>query len=140
MSNICAGIGRGQMKVLPLRVEQKRAIFARYSENLKGLPLTMQPKLDCAEPNRWLSVALLDKGCNVTPGEMLTKLNEVGIEGRYLWKPMHLQPVFAGCPFVSVSDAPVGDDLFARGVCLPSDTKMGMDDVDRVCDVIRGIF
>ena len=140
MSNICAGIGRGQMKVLPLRVEQKRAIFARYCENLKGLPLTMQPELPCAESNRWLSVALLDKGCNVTPGEMLTKLNEVGIEGRYLWKPMHLQPVFANCPFVSVSDAPVGDDLFARGVCLPSDTKMSTDDVDRVCDTIRGMF
>ena len=140
MSNICAGIGRGQMKVLPLRVEQKRTIFARYSENLKGLPLTMQPKLDCAEPNRWLSVALLDEGCGVTPGEMLAKLNEAGIEGRYLWKPMHLQPVFASCPFVSVSDAPVGDDLFARGVCLPSDTKMSMDDVDRVCDAIRGMF
>ena len=140
MSNICAGIGRGQMKVLPLRVEQKRAIFARYCENLKGLPLTMQPELPCAKSNRWLSVALLDEGCGVTPGEMLAKLNEVGIEGRYLWKPMHLQPVFANCPFVSVSDAPVGDDLFARGVCLPSDTKMGMDDVDRVCEVIRGMF
>lgn len=76
----------------------------------------------------------------MTPGEMLAKLNEAGIEGRYLWKPMHLQPVFAGCPFVSVSDAPVGDDLFARGVCLPSDTKMSMDDVDRVCDAIRGMF
>ena len=140
MSNICAGIGRGQMKVLPLRVEQKRAIFARYCENLKGLPLTMQPEHPCAESNRWLSVALLDEGCGVTPGEMLAKLNEAGIEGRYLWKPMHLQPVFAGCPFVSVSDAPVGDDLFARGVCLPSDTKMSMDDVDRVCEAIRGMF
>lgn len=53
---------------------------------------------------------------------------------------MHLQPVFAGCPFVSASDAPVSDDLFARGVCLPSDTKMSMDDVDRVCDAIRGMF
>lgn len=140
MSNICAGIGRGQMKVLPLRVEQKLVIFERYCENLKGLPLTMQPKLPCAESNRWLSVALLDEGCGVTPSEMLAKLNEAGIEGRYLWKPMHLQPVFAGCPFVSVSDAPVGDDLFARGVCLPSDTKMSMDDVDRVCDAIRGMF
>ena len=140
MSNICAGIGRGQMKVLPLRVEQKRAIFTRYSENLKDLPLTMQPKLDCAESNRWLSVALLDEGCGVTPGEMLAKLNEAGIEGRYLWKPMHLQPVFADYPFVRVSEKTVCDDLFARGVCLPSDTKMSMDDVDRVCEVIRGMF
>ena len=140
MSNICAGIGRGQMKVLPLRVEQKRAIFARYCESLKGLPLTMQPELPCAESNRWLSVALLNEGCGVTPGEMLAKLYEAGIEGRYLWKPMHLQPVFASCPFVSVSDAPVGDDLFAHGVCLPSDTKMSMDDVDRVCEAVRGMF
>lgn len=140
MSNISAGIGRGQMKVLPLRVEQKQAIFARYSENLKGLPLTMQPKLDCAKPNRWLSVALLDADCGVTPADMLTRLNEANIEGRHLWKPMNLQPIFADCPFVSVSEKPVCDDLFARGVCLPSDTKMSMDDVDRVCEVIRGMF
>ena len=140
MSNISAGIGRGQMKVLPLRVQQKQAIFARYSENLKDLPLTMQPKLDCAEPNRWLSVALLDADCGVTPADMLARLNEANIEGRHLWKPMHLQPVFAGCPFVSVSEKPVCDDLFARGVCLPSDTKMSMNDVDRVCDAIRGMF
>lgn len=140
MSNISAGIGRGQMKVLPLRVEQKQAIFARYSENLKGLPLTMQPKLDCAKPNRWLSVALLDADCGVTPADMLARLNEANIEGRHLWKPMNLQPIFADCPFVSVSEKPVCDDLFARGVCLPSDTKMSMDDVDRVCEVIRGMF
>ena len=119
MSNISAGIGRGQMKVLPLRV---------------------QPKLDCAQPNRWLSVALLGADCGVTPADMLARLNEANIEGRHLWKPMNLQPIFADCPFVSVSDEPVCDDLFARGVCLPSDTKMSMDDVDRVCEVIRGMF
>lgn len=140
MSNISAGIGRGQMKVLPLRVRQKQAIFARYSENLKGLPLTMQPKLACAEPNRWLSVLLLDSGCGVTPADVLARLEKENIEGRYLWKPMNMQPVFADGPFVSVSDAPVCSDLFARGVCLPSDTKMSMDDVDRVSAVIRELF
>ena len=140
MSNISAGIGRGQMKVLPLRVQQKQAIFARYAENLKGLPLTMQPKLDCAQPNRWLSAVLLDADCGVRPGDMLARLNEENMEGRYLWKPMHLQPVFSDCAFVSASQTPVCDDLFARGVCLPSDTKMGMEDVDRVCQVIRGMF
>ena len=140
MSNITAGIGRGQMKVLPLRVQQKQAIFARYCEKLQGLPLTMQPKLDCAQPNRWLSVLLLDADCGVTPTELLARLDEANIEGRHLWKPMSLQPVFAGSPFVSVSDAPVCDDMFARGVCLPSDTKMSMDDADRVCEVIRGMF
>lgn len=140
MSNISAGIGRGQMKVLPLRVQQKQAIFARYSENLRGLPLTMQPKLPCAEPNRWLSAALLDADCGVRPTQMLARLNEENMEGRYLWKPMHLQPVFGDCAFVSASEMPVCEDLFARGVCLPSDTKMGMEDVDRVCQVIRGMF
>lgn len=140
MSNISAGIGRGQMKVLPLRVRQKQAIFERYYENLMGLPLTMQPKLDCAVPNHWLSVFLLDKDCGVTPAGLLTRLNEANIEGRHLWKPMNLQPVFADSSFVSVSETPVCDDLFARGVCLPSDTKMNMDDVDRVCEVIRGMF
>ena len=140
MSNISAGIGRGQTKVLPLRVKQKQAIFASYSEKLKGLPLTMQPKLDCAESNRWLSVALLDADCGVMPTDVLARLNAANIEGRHLWKPMNLQPVFADCPFVSISDKPVGDDLFARGVCLPSDTKMTTDDIDRVCEVIRGMF
>ena len=90
--------------------------------------------------NRWLSAALLDEGCGLTPGELLARLDEAGIEGRHVWKPMNLQPVFADCPFVSVGDAPVCDDLFRRGVCLPSDTKMSMDDADRVCRVIRGIF
>lgn len=140
MSNICAGIGRGQMKVLPLRVQQKRAIFDRYCEKLAGLPLTMQPTLDCAEPNRWLSAALLDPDCGVTPAELLARLNEANIEGRHLWKPMNMQPVFADCPFVGVSETPVCDDLFAHGVCLPSDTKMSLNDVDRVCAVIREMF
>lgn len=140
MSNISAGIGRGQMKVLPLRVKQKKAIFDRYCEKLQGLPLSMQPGLDCAEPNHWLSVLLLDTGCGVSPAEVLSRLNDANIEGRHLWKPMNLQPVFARCPFVSASDTPVCDDLFARGVCLPSDTKMRMEDVNHVCELIRGMF
>ena len=140
MSNISAGIGRGQMQVLPLRVEQKRAIFARYEKNLADLPVTMQPSLACAESNRWLSVLLLNTDCGVTPADMLARLADNNMEGRYLWKPMHMQPVFADCPFVHVEESPVSDDLFARGVCLPSDTKMTMEDVDSVCDVIREMF
>lgn len=140
MSNICAGIGRGQMKVLPLRVEQKRAIFARYRQRLADLPLTMQPALDCAAPNRWLSAALLDPDCGKTPADVLAALNEENIEGRHLWKPMHAQPVFSAANYVTVGTESVSDDLFSRGVCLPSDTKMSMADVDRVCDVIRRLF
>ena len=140
MSNICAGIGRGQMKVLPLRIRQKQAIFDRYRNNLAGLPLTMQPTLDCAVSNCWLSAALLKKDCGRTPGEVLAALNEADIEGRHLWKPMHAQPVFAKAKYVTAQEDSVSDDLFARGICLPSDTKMSMDDVDRVCGVIRSLF
>ena len=140
MSNISAGIGRGQMKVLPLRVEQKRAIYERYSEGLKGLPVTMQPQLDCAKPNRWLSTLLINKDCGITPADMLKHLAEHDMEGRHLWKPMNLQPVFVSAPFVKMDEEAVCDDLFARGVCLPSDTKMSMDDVDRVCAAIREMF
>lgn len=140
MSNICAGIGRGQMKVLPLRVEQKRAICARYAENLVGLPLTIQPEMVSCKSNRWLTSILLDQGCGVTPMQLLDALNAGNIEGRPLWKPMHAQPVFAQCAYVTAGDASVSDDLFERGLCLPSDTKMTMEDVDRICDVIRKVF
>ena len=140
MSNICAGIGRGQMKVLPLRIRQKQDIFDRYRSNLAGLPLTMQPSLDCAKPNCWLSAALLHPDCGRTPAEVLAALNEAGIEGRHLWKPMHAQPVFVRAKYVTVQADSVSEDLFARGLCLPSDTKMRMDDVDRVCGVIRSLF
>lgn len=140
MSNICAGIGRGQMKVLPLRVEQKQAIYARYTEHLKDLPLTMQPVLDGAISNCWLSAALLDRDCGKRPEDILEALEQENIEGRHVWNPMHAQPVFAGAKYVTAGADSVSEDLFARGVCLPSDTKMSMDDVDRVCDVIHSVF
>ena len=140
MSNICAGIGRGQVKVLPLRIQQKRAIFERYVSKLNGLPLEMQPSLECAASNRWLSVFLLNKDCGKTPTDILNALNEANIEGRHLWKPMHLQPVFADAKYVTVGTESVSDDLFSHGVCLPSDTKMRAEDVDRVCEVIRKLF
>ena len=140
MSNIVAGIGRGQMKVLPLRVQQKRAIYARYAENLAGLPLSFQPELEGTLSNRWLTSILLDAGCGVTPAQLLDALNAENMEGRPLWKPMHAQPVFAGNAYVTAGGASVSDDLFARGVCLPSDTKMTMEDVDRVCACIRKAF
>ena len=128
------------MKVLSTRLQQKQALFERYRSNLADLPLTMQPSLDCAKPNCWLSAAVLDKGCGKTPADILNALNEANIEGRHLWKPMHSQPVFRDAAYVAMGNESVSDDLFARGICLPSDTKMCMDDVDRVCDVIRRAF
>ena len=140
LSNICAGIGRGQMKVLSRRVAQKQAIFEHYRTGLANLPLTMQPCLEGATANRWLSVALLDPDSGKTPSEVLAALNEANYEGRPLWKPMHAQPVFADAAYVTVGTESVADDLFARGVCLPSDTKMSLGDVDRACEVIRELF
>lgn len=140
MSNICAGIGRGQMHVLAKRVEQKRAIYRRYAENLADLPLMLQPECPDAPSNHWLTVALLDEGCGVSPMQVLDALNEENIEGRPLWKPMHAQPVFRNAAYVTAGEKSVSDDLFSRGVCLPSDTKMTMEDVDRVCLAIRKVF
>ena len=140
MSNICAGIGRGQMKVLPLRVQQKQAIFERYEKNLAGLPLTMQQENTDGTCNRWLSVVLLDENCGVTPAAVLDALRAENIEGRPVWKPMHAQPVFAGTKYVTAGEKSVSDDLFERGICLPSDSKMTMEDVDRICEVIRKVF
>ena len=140
MSNIVAGIGRGQMKVLDLRVQQKQAIYQRYAENLAGLPLIFQPEMEGAQPNRWLTAILLDEDCRITPTQLLDALNAENIEGRHLWKPMHAQPVFAKSAYVTAGEQSVSDDLFARGVCLPSDSKMTMEDVDRVCDVIKKVL
>lgn len=140
MSNVVAGIGRGQMKVLPLRVEQKRAIYERYARNLADLPLTFQPEMEGTKSNRWLTSILLDTDCGVTAGQLLDALSAENIEGRHLWKPMHAQPVFAGNAYVTAGDRSVSDDLFQRGVCLPSDTKMTMEDVDLVCDLIRKVL
>lgn len=140
MSNICAGIGRGQAKVLPLRIRQKKKIFDRYCQRLADLPLIMQPQIEDVDPNHWLSALLIDKSCGLTPTQMLSALNEADIEGRHLWKPMHMQPVFESAGFVSVGDDAVSNELFDRGVCLPSDTKMSIDDVDRVCEVVEKMF
>ena len=140
MSNISAGIGRGQMEVLKERVAKKREIFEHYRAAFAELPLTMQPKLDCAEPNCWLSAVTIDEGCSVTPAQIIAALGEQNIEARHIWKPMHLQPVFEGCGYVSANEESVGEDIFRRGLCLPSDTKMTDADIERVIGVIRAVF
>ena len=140
LSNISAGIGRGQMHILRDRIAQKRAIFARYAQNLAGLPIELQTEDENAYSNRWLSVFLLRRGCGITPADVIRALSEENIESRHVWKPMHMQPVFADAGYVQVAETSVSEDLFTRGVCLPSDTKMSMEDVDRVCEVLRKLF
>lgn len=139
MSNICAGIGRGQMEVLPERIAKKREIFETYREAFRDLPVSWANEQPGCAANRWLSSMLIDRGCEVTPAKIIQTLAENNIDSRHMWKPMHLQPVFAGCPYVCL-DEDVSSDLFARGVCLPSDTKMTAAQQHRIIEIIKELF
>jgi len=136
MSNVVAGIGRGQLKVLDQRVEKKRAIFAYYKKELEGLEgIEFMPSNDWDAPNYWLSSIILTG--NVRPLDIMKALEKENIESRPVWKPMHMQPFFEKYDFVG-SD--VSENLFRNGVCLPSDTKMTDEDLERVCKVIKGLW
>ena len=139
MSNIVAGIGRGQMKVLDQRIEQKRHIFAYYQEHLGDLEgLSFMPMHENERANCWLSVIQLAPDCKVRPLDMIVALEKEDIETRPVWKPMHMQPVFADCDYID--NGKVGESLFENGVCLPSDTKMTDEDLKRICTIIRGLW
>ena len=139
MSNIVAGIGRGQMKVLDQRIEQKRHIFAYYQEHLGDLEgLSFMPLHENERANCWLSVIQLAPDCKVRPLDMIVALEKEDIETRPVWKPMHMQPVFADCDYID--NGKVGEGLFENGVCLPSDTKMTDEDLKRICTIIRGLW
>ena len=140
MSNVVAGIGRGQLLHLEEHREKKAEIYNRYKEGLKGLPLTMNPYIEGTKPNFWLSCILLNKGCGVTPSQIMEKLNEENIETRPLWKPMHMQPVFKDNDFITAGEEAVNEDLFERGLCLPSDIKMTAEEQQTVIDLIRSMF
>ena len=138
MSNIVAGIGRGQMKVLDQRIEQKKHILDYYKEHLGDLEgISFMPERE-ERTNYWLSVIQLTETCPVRPLDVIIALEKEDIESRPVWKPMHQQPVFAGYDYVDNGD--VGATLFRRGVCLPSDTKMTEEDLARVCRIIRGLW
>ena len=139
MSNIVAGIGRGQMKVLDQRIEQKRHIFAYYQEHLGDLEgLSFMPLHENERANCWLSVIQLTPDCKVRPLDVMVALEQGDIESRPVWKPMHMQPVFADCDYID--NGKVGESLFENGVCLPSDTKMTDEDLKRICTIIRGLW
>lgn len=139
MSNIVAGIGRGQMFHIDEHIAQKRAIYKRYKEGLIRVPVEMNPYLPCSEPNFWLSCLTINKGETVTPDDIRLKLAKYNIESRPIWKPMHLQPIYAKNDFVTLEDH-VGDDVFARGLCLPSDNKMTVEQQDIVVEIIKSLF
>ena len=140
MSNVVAGIGRGQLIYLDEHRDKKEAIYRRYQEAFRDLPVTMNPYLEDTRPNFWLSCMTIDSGCGVTPVDILDKLEENNIEARPIWKPMHMQPLYAERDFIFVEKEPVGEDLFDRGLCLPSDIKMTEEDLDRVIRLVRSCF
>lgn len=173
MSNVIAGVVRGQLPYLEEHIAQKRAIYIRYKEGFKDLPVTMNPyDGQNSQPNFWLSCLLLQEEAmcpqvrsdtqalytpqtgRSCPTEILETLARYNAEGRPLWKPMHLQPLYRMHPFVTArgngrgqSNAyisgemtDVGADLFARGLCLPSDNKMTTEQQDQVIKIVRACF
>jgi len=139
MSNVVAGIGRGQLLHLEEHRQLKENIYRTYQQGLAGLPVQMNPWLADSVPNFWLSCLTIDPGCPVTPEQLRLALEAENMESRPIWKPMHLQPVFADCDFITAGDN-VGEDIFARGLCLPSDIKNTAEDMERILSVIRGLF
>jgi len=141
MSNVCAGIGRGQLIALNQRVEAKKIICKRYVEELKGLPLRFMPLSVKGEPNYWLMIITINKNCKVSPEDIILALEKENIESRPVWKPMHLQPVFAKCQYFANSfGKDISADLFARGVCLPSGSAMTPEEQEKVIEIIRTAF
>jgi pyridoxal phosphate-dependent aminotransferase EpsN len=139
MSNICAAIGRGQLRVLDQRIQRKREIFEIYQERLGSIPgVGFMPEARFGKSNRWLTVMTLDPDViKRGPWELVDYLEEENIESRPVWKPMHRQPLFAGAKYYPHSgDESVSDTLFETGICLPSGTAMTDNDLERICSLI----
>lgn len=173
MSNVIAGVVRGQIPHLEEHIAQKKAIYERYKEGFKDLPITMNPfDEENSEPNYWLSCLLIDKEymCKQVrsdnealyipehgkscPTEILDAIFSMNAEGRPIWKPMHMQPIYRMNPFITREgngraktnayiegmSSDIGQDIFNRGLCLPSDNKMMPEQQDRIIEIIRRCF
>ncbi len=142
MSNIVAGIGRGQLLHIDEHKGLKKEIYNRYKVAFSDLPVEMNPYLECSEPNFWLSCFTINKEAmhKVTPEKIRLALEAENIESRPIWKPMHMQPVFKDSDYITVNNIDVGADIFERGLCLPSDIKMTIEQQARVIDIIKELF
>lgn len=141
MSNICAGIGRGQLEVLNERINKKIEIYNMYKSAFKEIPVKMMSDLEETIPTHWLSCMTINKDSKVSPESILIALERENIEARPVWKPMHLQPVFAECKyFTHFEDVSYCDSLFENGICLPSDTKMDFNQQQEIIDIIVRCF
>ncbi len=141
MSNIVAGIGRGQLLHLEEHKALKKKIYDTYKEGFKDIPVEMNPYTEDCDPNFWLSCLTINEEAygKVTPEIIFNALRDKNIESRPIWKPMHMQPVFEDRDFIGVGDN-VGEDIFKRGLCLPSDIKMTAQQQQTVIEIIKGCF
>jgi dTDP-4-amino-4,6-dideoxygalactose transaminase len=144
LSNICAGIGRGQLTALGDRIRRKREIYEAYKNAFTKNPATaeavdMMPLCGYGVPNYWLSCITLRPGCGVNPIEIFNTLEADGIQSRPIWKPMQLQPFFEKYDYFA-HGGDVSADIFCRGLCLPSDVNMTQDDQQRVITHVQKIF
>ncbi len=173
MSNVIAGVVRGQLPYLDEHIAQKKAIYERYKEGFKDLPVQMNPIPDYCDSNYWLSCMIIDKNAmckqvrsdtealyitepgKSCPTEILETLAKYNAEGRPIWKPMHMQPIYRMNPFVTVNGNAramsnayidegqtviVNEDIFERGLCLPSDNKMTIEQQDKIIEMIKECF
>ncbi|MDY3305039.1 MAG: DegT/DnrJ/EryC1/StrS family aminotransferase [Clostridia bacterium] len=173
MSNVIAGVVRGQLPYLEEHIMQKKAIYMRYKKGLEGLPIHMNPYDEVnSEPNFWLSCAIIDKEAmckqvrgendalyihekgKSCPTEILETLAKYNAEGRPIWKPMHMQPIYRNNPFITENgngraqtnayidgrEIDIGMDIFERGLCLPSDNKMTEEEQNIIIEIIRNCF
>ena len=143
MSNIVAGIGRGQLRVLDERIAQKKHIFERYFIGFKDIEdIEMMPICEYGEPNYWLSCMTIKEGSKVSPLDIILALEEENIESRPIWKPMHMQPYYEKFDFFTDNNdgISVAEDIFNRGLCLPSDTKMTEEEIDKVINIVKKCF
>ena len=163
MSNLIAGVVRGQLPYLNEHISQKRAVYERYKEGLKDLPVSMNPfDEERSVPNYWLSCMIIDEDAMAysyrgekdydyriepgksSPSEILDAMAAFNAEGRPIWKPMHMQPIYRDHIFVCADSngktKDVGADIFNRGLCLPSDNKMTAEEQEKVIEIIRRCF
>lgn len=149
MSNITAGIGRGQLLHLEEHKALKKAIYSQYKKAFADiLEITLNPMNPDGDANCWLSCMTIAKGCSVTPDMIMDALEKENIESRPIWKPMHLQPVFEGYDFITATGSKldgqdgesVSQDIFGRGLCLPSDIKNTPEDMEQIIRIVRKCF
>jgi pyridoxal phosphate-dependent aminotransferase EpsN len=138
MSNLLAAVGRGQLRDLDQRVERRRANFRFYQEALGDLPgISFMPEHPDSRSTRWLTSMTVDpERFGATRDDLSRALESENIESRPVWKPMHLQPVYAGC---RVRGGGVAERLFRDGLCLPSGSNLGEDELTRIVEVVRGV-